>query len=521
VNKYVEQLRGWWSALEAGQRRQLGAALALAVLALVAVGVWSSTTSYKAILSNRSYDDLLAAAASLDAAEVPYRISDRGTLDVPVDKIGAARAALGGATLPSLNDVGDLKLGLTPRAQEWAFLRAREGDIARMLGSIDGVAAAQVNIVPRQEALFSGDDTPASASVFLRTRPGATISDGQVRAMVSLVGNAVEGLDSERVSVTDDHGNLLARGEGRASGDAPSEILEYRGKLERDYERAASQALLPVLGSGAEFAVTATVDLDLTSSQTTSKSYDTEKPAVLSEQMDESASQRSSANATAAGVDANLPERPAASGGKDSNNERTASTMNYVYPTKDEVQHRPAGGIRRVNVAVQVNSARVLALVANDAPAAEALQKQIAEAVRTAVGQDEARGDNVAVNFLPFAAPQWVEAEPQGLVLGPETLQQTLPYALAALALALSFAFVVRPLIANVTEQNKLKREDEIRTEREARAAEEESEDEDLAERLHQLVTNFEHVDASDLNRLVEQNAGAAVEVIRRWRANG
>ncbi|MGB0767770.1 MAG: DUF481 domain-containing protein, partial [Phycisphaeraceae bacterium] len=42
----------------------------------------------------------------------------------------------------------DLKLGLTPRAQEWAFLRAREGDIARMLASMDGISGAQVSIVP-------------------------------------------------------------------------------------------------------------------------------------------------------------------------------------------------------------------------------------------------------------------------------------------------------------------------------------------------------------------------------------
>jgi hypothetical protein len=38
-----------------------------------------------------------------------------------------------------------------------------------------------------------------------------------------------------------------------------------------------------------------------------------------------------------------------------------------------------------------------------------------------------------------------------------------------------------------------------------------------LAERLRHLVDNFEAVDASELNRLVEAQTEASTQVLRRW----
>jgi hypothetical protein len=40
-----------------------------------------------------------------------------------------------------------------------------------------------------------------------------------------------------------------------------------------------------------------------------------------------------------------------------------------------------------------------------------------------------------------------------------------------------------------------------------------------LAQKLRLLVDNYERVEASDLNRLIEREADYAVEVIRKWNA--
>lgn len=522
MQRYLQQLRAWYGSLEGGQRIQLWVAVALAAAALVAVGWWSTAETWRPLATGRTYEDLVTMAAALDAEEIPYRIQDNGSLLVPDDQVGKAKAAVAAADLtPSLQDVSDLKMGLTPRAQEWAFLRAREGDLARMINGIAEINASHVSIVPREDSIYFGEERPASASVFLRMRPGASLSQGQVQAIANLVANAVDGLDTSAISVADDRGNLLADGSGgKGMSGSPDDIVDYRASLERRYERSVSLALLPILGSTQAFSVTATVDLDLTSTETVSKRVDVNSQAVLSEQMDESSSNRSEPGGIP-GVDANLPERAdaaaAASQGAAQNTSRSSSTFNYVYPTIDEIRRMPAGGVQRVSTAVQVDQAKLQAMVqagaVDDLPA---VQAAIEKAVQAAVGFDKDRGDVASVSFLPFAEREWVE-EAEALPVAATTIVDTVPWGVAALALALVFWFVVRPVMARVTGTVVPPGRQLTGGEEDEGEPVESDPDAELAQRLHNMVTNFQPVDSGDLNRLVEHQAVAAANVVRQW----
>lgn len=510
-----KRLREFHESLERGRRIQLYVALALSLAAIVATGVWSSQTSWVSLLDGRSYDQLLDGAAALEAQDIPYKL-DGTTLYVPSARIGAGRAAVAESTnLPGLSDVADLQLGLTPTAQTWAFLRAREGDIARMVNGIVGVAASQVNIVPGRQGLFQDDDVPARAAVFLRLRPGHTLTEGQVGAVVNLVASAADGLAADHVSVVDDSGHLLAEGRGAgapgAATDEAMALLSYREKVEQRYERAVHQALGPLLGYDGAFSVTATVDLDPTSSQRTSRTVDGEAQALLSEQIEESTSEETAPEGVP-GVDANLPERAAPPANGAAKTEQMASTSNYVYPTVDEVERRPPGAISRLSVAVQVDAGRLAALAEAASVAPEELQSRIQESVRAAVGFDAERADQIAVQFVPFVEREWVEGT-AAAIGGAELAREAAPWAIALLALLMTFFGVVRPLVAAAT-----------RVEPPEAAVEEEEEDEHiddaiLAARLRDLVDNFQPVDAQDLNRLVGNQSTAAAQVLRRWQS--
>ena len=153
------------------------------------------------------------------------------------------------------------------------------------------------------------------------------------------------------------------------------------------------------------------------------------------------------------------------------------------------------------------------------------------EAVKAAVGFDATRKDVVSVSFIPFAEQKWTE----GTELPPASLaQNAMPYGIAALGLILVFLFVVRPLMKVIAPPTMTKVKSSIEPLPNVASAEEsiaarnasaealgddEGQGEPLAAKLRSLVDNFERVEASDLNRLIEREADFAVEVIRKWNA--
>jgi len=521
----VQQLRTFHGNLDPGRRLTLYAVLVLAVAAVIGVGFWSSRTSWQPMVSGSSYDEVLEAAAALDGMDITYRIDDRGQLLVSASDVGRARAAMTEAdVLPGLTDVSELKLGLTPQAQAWAFQRAKEGDLARMINGIDGVSASRVHVVPRRESLFIDEIEPARASVFLKLRPNSDLDAGQVRAIANLVANSVDGLGVDHVSVVDDRGTLLATGAsanaGGELGEEPMELLEYRQKVERSYEQAVSKAILPILGYGNGFSVTANVDLDTATTETVSRVLDTEKQALISEVFEESESADTKPGGVP-GVDANLPERAVQTGATGGKSTRTASTTNFDYPSDVQTIIRPAGDIKRVSVAVQVDSAAVTALAEAASVPVEQIQDQLTQAVQASVGYDAERNDIVSVHVMPFAEGAWVEETAINAPVSATAIALTVaPHAIAALGLVLLFLFVIRPMMGMLTRPDP-KLETAHAGIDGAGPPRTDDPDADLADRLRLLVDNYQPVDATDLNRLVTRESAAAAHVLRQWKANG
>jgi len=506
-----------WGELDLKRRVQLVAVTLLTVGVLVGVAVWSATPPWRPLLEGRAYDELLEAAASLDEANVRYRIKD-GSLQVPAGELGAGQAALGVSTeIQGMGDINDLPIGINPQAQEWALLRALQGDLSSAINAIDGIAASKVNIVPPKDSLFLDEAKPARASVFVRLRPGRAIGDSQVRAITNLVAGAVEGLTADRVAVIDDRGNLLAEGAGprETASDVPTELLAYRAAVERHYERAVTQALIAPLGFEGGFSVTANVDIDFESRETRHVELDTKGQALVSEQLSES-DKESEEPGGVPGVDANLPERPGQGAAGTTRETTSAITSNFDYPKRDTVARTPAGAIQRVSVAVQVDSKKIAEIAEMEEVAVADIESRIERTVKAAIGMNGTRGDEVTITTMPFTPSHLNDVE-SGTITATVLAHDSMPYLLVALALILAFVFVVRPLVSSVTRPPPSANPD---AEAEGELTEEEA-DELLAQRLQQLVENFVPVDAMELSELVSHNPQAAAKVLKQWQKYG
>ena len=186
------------------------------VVFFIFIAARSNTPGMTLLYGNLSTADATDIAAKLDAATIPYKLSEDGTqVTVPQKEVGKARMLLAQDGLPHQGSVGyeifDQKqaFGTTSFVENINQLRALEGELSRTVSTIDGVRSARVQLVLPQRKLFSKDSNPATASVFLNLHDNTGLSAGQVQAIQHLIAAAVPHLRAANVAIIDQSGNLL------------------------------------------------------------------------------------------------------------------------------------------------------------------------------------------------------------------------------------------------------------------------------------------------------------------------
>ncbi len=88
----------------------------------------------------------------------------------------------------------------TPLAQRARLVFAKQQELERMIGEIDGVVSAPVQLAMPEPDALSQEIKPSSASILVKYRPGFDLRS-KAGSIKSLVASAVEGLSTDRVSV--------------------------------------------------------------------------------------------------------------------------------------------------------------------------------------------------------------------------------------------------------------------------------------------------------------------------------
>ena len=89
----------------------------------------------------------------------------------------------------------------SPSEERIRFMDALAQDLSRTIASIDGVVDARVHVVLPENDPFAKNALPSSAAVAVRSRWNADIED-LIPSIKSLVKNAIEGLQYEKITVT-------------------------------------------------------------------------------------------------------------------------------------------------------------------------------------------------------------------------------------------------------------------------------------------------------------------------------
>ena len=176
---------------------------------------------------------------TLDAKNIPYDIKAGGKqIYVPGDEVLQLRVSLAEKGLPGGGSVGyeifdsSQGIGTTNFVQNVNLLRALEGELARTIGAMKNVRGARVHLVMPRRELFSRERQKASASVVLQVQGSGRLGKEQVQAIQHLVAAAVPEMNPDKISILDDRGQLLARGQGDSATTAAGSVAEMRAGFE-------------------------------------------------------------------------------------------------------------------------------------------------------------------------------------------------------------------------------------------------------------------------------------------------
>lgn len=444
---------------------------AMAVVAVMLVGFFafiiirSTTPQLAPLYTNLEFDDSAAIIAELSAMGTTYEIrADGATILVPRDEITTIRMNLAQNGLPRRGQVGyeifdqQNTLGATSFVQNINHIRALEGELARTITALSRVQTARVHLVLPERELFRRDVKEPSASIVLTVR--GQLSSGEIRAIQHLVASAIEGLNPNAVAIVDSSGTLLASGTGTDETSITAQAIEERTLgVENRLRTRIEELLASVVGSG-RARVQVSAELDLNRATRTSEVFDPESQVVRSAQTRETGDQSMGPGNLGEVTVAN--ELPGASengnagaGGTSHSSTTLEETFNYEISRTTETTITEAGSIKRLSVAVVVDGIYTYDAAgdASYAPRSQAELDQINALVRSAMGYDADRGDQVEVVNMQFAERPGIVAGTEAPGLFDFTREDLMRFIEMAVTLLISLAlvlFVMRPLVKKV-----------------------------------------------------------------------
>ncbi|RCK48272.1 flagellar M-ring protein FliF [Thalassospira profundimaris] len=418
------------------------------------------------------YRDLSPADAGqivdrLESQQIDYQLLKGGTeILVPADQVNRMRISMAEAGLPSGGSVGyeifDKQdgMGSTSFEQNINHVRALEGELARTIASIQAVKQARVHLVLPKRQMFSRETQEPSASIALQLQ-GKELDAEQIAAIQHLVAAAVPQLVPSKVSIIDERGHLLARGDGeqQTATFLTQTANEMRVRNETRLRNTIEDLLSRSLGYD-QVRAEVSVDMNFDKITTNNERFNPDERVVRSSQtVDESSTNTETDGTDPVTLQNNLPDPNLGNNNAGSNSQETRSeeTVNYEISKTTTQSVKEIGEISRVTVAVLVDG--TYNTNENGEKVYQERSQQdldkIAALVRSAIGYDPNRGDQVEVINMKFADTSDMFSDaPVETFLG---LDKNEVYRIAemlvlAIVAILVILLVVRPLLTRAFE---------------------------------------------------------------------
>jgi len=461
------QFQDFFGSLSLAKRITILIALGIILVGMVSMIFIANRTSWAPLYSNLEPGDAATIVEKLKENQIPYLLAPGGrTIMVEPFRVDQARLTLAKEKVTPGSGVGFLDLFSTPTLGETEFQQgvkfrvAQEGELARLISTINVVKSAKVSLAIPKKTLFSEKDEMPTAAIALNlTNNGANRK--QIETIVHLVASAVEGLSPQNVKITDQRGNLLSRDfDDNSAGGKMNENYSYKRRFEKELETKVMSQIEKVVGKDR---VRVNVSASLRFDRRTIKEalIDPDQTSVVSEQLiDEASTGTRSIPVGPAGVTTNLPEATGREAATVSEFSKKNATRNFESSRREIVMESAVGEVVRLSVSVLLDNRRsqILdesgnSLGRTNTPWTEEEIETIVGLVKAAMGFNETRGDSVYVGNMPFeAAVEEDEAsEIEATRVRNKFILDVVRYVALAVGILALIMFVIRPMVKKLS----------------------------------------------------------------------
>ena len=369
-----------------------------------------------------------------------------GKIQIPSSDYHEAKLALAGQGLPNstvdgYDKLSDLPMGASKSIEAMKLKQTQEIEIARSIISLNAVREARVHLALPEKSVFSRQRVVPTASIFVTLRPGQSLSDTQVVAIVNLVEKSVSGLTSNNVSVIDENGRLLTSASGDPEALSDNSDFQFKLRLEDIYKRKIEEILTPLVGVG-NASAQVNVLIDTTRVEFTEELFDPQKNVVVTEQKSIQKQPQSSVVGGVPGATSNRPpvnaetsNQPKAIDEETTNSEENIGRIISTQPLASEsitenrsyevskvikTTREANNKIIKLDTAVLLRKPKIIDPASGDLVPKEYSATKLAEIeklIMSTIGLEVNRGDTLALSVSDFEpittelTTQWYETD--------------------------------------------------------------------------------------------------------------
>lgn len=354
----------------------------------------------------------------LNTMNVPFEISDDGSkIMAPKDTLARIRMDLAQEGIPNGGNIGfeifekTDTLGLTNALLDINYARALEGELARSIKTIQGIAFARVHLVLPKRELFSRDKQMPSASVMIKLKK--KLSYDQIQAIQHLIAASVPEMTAERVSVIDNKGILLAKGSDQHVKVSENfyHQQEMRVQIESKLAGSIESILAKVIGNN-KYRVEVSAELDFDQLSSSATIYDPDGQ-VLKHRDSTEEGEHDSALQKNIGMENHILKSNKLN---NSDNPRqytlnSSEKLDYEISKIKKNFIKEVGAIKHLSVSVVLDALykRKKNGTIEAISRSYAEIEKISQLVKNAIGFKEERGDSISVIDLPFFEQEYEE----------------------------------------------------------------------------------------------------------------
>ena len=461
------QFQDFFGALSLTKRVTILVALGVILIGMISMIFVANRPSWAPLYSNVEPGDAAAIVEKLQENQIPYMLAPGGrTVMVEPHRVDQARLTLAKEKVLPGSGVGFLDLFSTPSLGETEFQQgvkfrvAQEGELARLISTLNVVKSAKVSLAIPQKTLFSDNEEVPTAAIALNlTSNGA--GRKQIETIVHLVASAVEGLSPRNVKITDQSGTLLSRGfSDDSAGGKMNDNYSYKSRFEKELEAKVVRQIEEVVGKDrVRVNVSATLRFDRRTIK--EELVDPDQTSVVSEQVvDEASTGTRSVPVGPAGVTTNLPEATGREAATVSEFSKKNSTRNFESSRREVIMESAVGEVVSLSVSVLLDNRRSqivdesgTSLGRTNTPWTDGEKETIEGLVKAAMGYNESRGDRVFVGNMPFEAALEEDktAEIEATRIRNKFILDVVRYVALGLAILALIMLVIRPMVQRLS----------------------------------------------------------------------